>query len=66
MPVGQLAFHPGPDGEYSIVRWTAPISGPVSLIALFTGLDDVGGTTTDVPVLLNGSSCVRNLGNLVR
>ena len=24
---GQLAFHPGRDGEYSVVRWTAPADG---------------------------------------
>ena len=23
-PAGQLALHPGPNGEYSVVRWTAP------------------------------------------
>ena len=26
-PPGQLALHPGPSGEYSVVRWTAPADG---------------------------------------
>ena len=26
-PPGQLAFHPGPKNEYSVVRWTAPAAG---------------------------------------
>jgi hypothetical protein len=57
---GQAAFHPGPNGEYSVFRFTAPAAGQYLLSSIFTGID-VGtpfhlGTTTDVHVLDNGSS----------
>jgi hypothetical protein len=55
LPPHSLAFHPGPDGENSIVRWTAPASGVFEVSATFTGRDDAGGTTTDVAVMLDGS-----------
>lgn len=51
----QLAFHPGPNGEYSIVRWIAPQSGNYSLATTFSGADVVG-TTTDVHILRNNTS----------
>lgn len=50
----QACFHPGPN-EYSIYRFTAPAAGNYQLQAAFVGAD-VGGTTTDVHVLLNDSS----------
>jgi hypothetical protein len=53
---GQLALHPGEEGEVSIVRWTAPDAGTIYLDATFTGRDNVHGTTTDVHVLFNGTS----------
>jgi len=53
---GQAGLHPGPDGTYSDFRFTAPVSGTYDLAALFTGIDFVGPTSTDVHVLLNGSS----------
>jgi hypothetical protein len=53
---GQLALHPGEEGEVSIVRWTAPEAGTIYLGATFTGRDNVHGTTTDVHVLFNGTS----------
>jgi hypothetical protein len=52
---GQFALHPGPGGEYAVARYTAPDAGLATLSAVFVGLDIVG-TTTDVHVLLNGSS----------
>jgi hypothetical protein len=52
---GQLAFHPGPNGEYSVVRWTAPRTGTLSFAAVFGGLDFVGPTSTDVHVLHNSA-----------
>jgi len=55
IPPGTLAFHPGPNGENAIVRWTAPTAGSYNIAATFTGRDFVGPTTTDVAVLLNGS-----------
>ena len=51
----QACFHPGPDNEYSIYRFTAPAAGNYQLQASFVGADSVG-TTTDVHVLLNDSS----------
>src|SRR5271166_5060477 len=53
---GELALHPGPDGEISIARWTAPGAESISLSTTFTGRDNVNGTTTDVHVFRNGSS----------
>ncbi len=50
----QACFHPGPDDEYSIYRFTAPAAGNYQLQASFVGADSVG-TTTDVHVLLNDS-----------
>ncbi len=49
---GQLAFHPGRDGEYAVVRWTAPDEGDVDLSAVFTSIAE--RATTDVHVLHNG------------
>jgi ELWxxDGT repeat protein len=53
---GQLGLHPGPNGEYSVVRWTAPRAGSVSLGAVFSGLDFGGPTSTDVHVRHNGAA----------
>lgn len=51
---GFLHFHPGPSGEFSVVRWTAPYSGTYSLASAFESLRFSGPpTTTDVHVLLN-------------
>jgi len=46
-------FHPGPGGEFSVYRFTAPTTGSYRLSALF-GAADTGGT--DVHVLKNGTS----------
>jgi ELWxxDGT repeat protein len=53
---GQLGFHPGPNGQYSVVRWTAPHAGSLSLAAAFSGLDFVGPTSTDVHVRHNSAT----------
>jgi len=53
---GQAGFHPGPNGQYSVYRFTAPSTGSYSLSAVFTGIDHAGGTTTDVHVLDDGNS----------
>lgn len=52
---GQLAEHPGSQGQYSIVRWTAPISGTFSIAATFSGLSSAGDSV-DVHILHDGSS----------
>ena len=52
---GQLAFHPGPQDEYGVIRFTAPTAGTFLLSSSFTGLDFAGPTSSDVHVLLDGS-----------
>ncbi len=49
---GQLAFHPGRDGEYSVVRWTSPTEGTIELATQFESIAEKA--TTDVHVLHNG------------
>jgi hypothetical protein len=51
-----LNMHPDPGGIASDVRWTAPSNGTYSIAGLFEGVDYAGPTTTDVHILLNGSS----------
>jgi hypothetical protein len=51
IPPGAFVLHPGPSGEYSIVRWTAPKTMVVGIDVTFTGLvQDGASTTTDVHV----------------
>ncbi|MCE5200799.1 MAG: hypothetical protein ABFD54_13160 [Armatimonadota bacterium] len=50
VPPGNLALHPGPSGQKSIVRWTAPRNDCYSVSALFY---PIGGGGTDVHVLYN-------------
>lgn len=52
---GQFGLHPGPNGEYGIVRYVAPITRDVFIKSVFAG-QDFFGTTTDVHVLFNGDS----------
>jgi len=61
-PPGHLALHPGPQNEFSVVRWTAPTAGEVEVAAKFTGL--ARQTTTDVHVLHNGHSLFDGFLNL--
>jgi hypothetical protein len=49
---GQLAVHPGRDGEYAAVRWTAPEEDKVDFSAVFASIAE--RATTDVHVLHNG------------
>jgi hypothetical protein len=60
---GQLGFHPGAGGEFSIVRFTAPMAGTFDLSASFSGLDFVGPTSTGVHVLQNGNPIFNGLVN---
>src|SRR5262249_39070695 len=53
---GQLGLHPGPHGEFSVLRWTAPEAGIITLAATFFGMDFLYLTSTDVHVLYNGRS----------
>ena len=50
-PPRQVALHPGPRGEYSVVRWTAPATDRFAIAATFAGLHKA---TTDVHILHNG------------
>jgi len=50
IPLGQLWFHPGPRGEYSIVRWTCPAPGRYHVAVRFDGF---GTATSDVHILKN-------------
>jgi hypothetical protein len=60
----QLAMHPGPSGQYSLLRWTAPESGSFDIRAAFKALDPQPATT-DVHVLLNGISKFDGMVNSV-
>lgn len=57
---GQLFMHPGPQGQDSVLRFTAPSSGTYQLSTSFTGIDFVEPTTTDVHVLLDGTSILNS------
>jgi len=57
-----LAMHPGPNGEYAIVQFTAPANGFYTIQGTFEGIDTVG-PTTDVHLLVN--NVVVASGNVV-
>ncbi len=38
-PANSITFHPGPEGEQSVIRWTAPYTMKVKLSSLFTAID---------------------------
>ena len=51
----ELAFHPGPAGQFSVLRFVAPAAGIFQLAVSFQGIDHQGATT-DVHVLANNIS----------
>lgn len=55
IPNDMLLEHPGPAGEYAVLRWTSPIDQTISVSAEFTA-QDPHPTSTDVHLLLNGVS----------
>jgi len=55
VPPAYLHVHPGPNGELTVVRWTAPSSGKFLIEGEFEGLDPNGLTTVDVHVLVNST-----------
>lgn len=59
---GQLAFHPGRNGEYAVVRWTANTAGSIQLAATFQSIAE--RATTSVHVLHNGRPLFESLINL--
>ena len=54
---GQVAFHPGSNGEYAVVRWTAPADERVAFAADFRSIAEAA--TTDLHVLHNGRPLLR-------
>ncbi len=59
---GQIAFHPGRDGEYAVVRWTAPADDKVEFAAAFQSIAE--RATTDLHVIHNGKSLFDTVINL--
>jgi hypothetical protein len=59
-PSQSLDMDPGPEGEYSVVRWTAPSGGSWDIVGDFQG---TGLTTVDVHVLRNSASIFDNTVN---
>ena len=53
---GTAVFHPGPNGEYSVFRFTTPFLGTYNLGVTFSNGDPNRGATTDVHVLQGISS----------
>ena len=51
---GRLAFHPGPNGEHSAIRFTVPEASEFAVRAEFLAIDQ--STTTDVFILHGGKS----------
>ncbi len=55
VPSDTLLVHPGCNGQYTILRWTASVPGMYQVRGNFAGL--VGQvSTTDVHIFLNGTS----------
>jgi hypothetical protein len=51
----EVALHPGPAGQYSVLRFAAPGVGKYQVSVVFRGIDQTGGST-DVHVLANSVS----------
>ena len=60
-PPRQVALHPGPRGQYSVVRWIAPVADRYDIAATFTGLFHA---TTDVHLFHNSRACFTSQLNL--
>jgi hypothetical protein len=59
---GQIAFHPGRDGEYAVVRWTAPADDQVQFSALYKSIAEAA--TTDLHAIHNGKPLFEGVLNL--
>jgi hypothetical protein len=59
---GRLVLHPGANGEYAVVRWTAPAGGKADLAITFSNASATA--TTDVHVLHNGHPMFNGFINL--
>ena len=60
---GQLALHPGPNGEFSVFRFTSPTTSLFNVSGSFSSVDYWVGATTDVHILRNGISLLDGLLN---
>lgn len=63
-PPDMLNLHPGGSGEKSVLRWTAPASGAVTISGRFEGLNAPTPTTTDVTVIHNTATLLSGSINL--
>jgi hypothetical protein len=52
----QAGMHPGPAGEYSVVRFVPPAAADLYMAATFSSIDFGQGTTTDVHVWKNSTN----------
>lgn len=50
-----MTFHPGPQDQKAIIRWTAPYAASVYVTASFWGANYGSGASTDVHVLHNNT-----------
>lgn len=66
IPGETLDMHPGPNGQFAVIRFTAPSDGLFQVDLGFFGCDFAGPTTTDVHLAHNGidvwSSTVTTFG----
>lgn len=60
MQPNQLAQHPGPNGELSVVRWNPPHMGTYTIHVDWVGLGST--STTDAYVLINGTVLTDPMG----
>lgn len=56
VPPTMFEMHPGPDGQRSVLRWTAPADGDYRIQGQFRGINGSGYTRTDALVVENGST----------
>ena len=54
LEAGKLAFHPGPTGQYSIVRWTAPAANTYAFDVTFETRDIFHRNNVNVYILQDG------------
>ena len=65
-PADMLNLHPGPAGQYCVVRFIVPASGTYRLSGAFKGLDfGYEQTSTDVGVLVNADASKPLVGGKV-
>ena len=57
-----MALHPGPQNEFSVLRWTAPAAGEYAVSASFLSIAE--RATTDVHILHAGQALLKGYVNL--